>query len=94
MWTPNVKLRESDMLDIAPADAECLKLHDGDPVRVRSWHGQAVMPLRIDSRVKPGELFATCHAAEVFLNPLISPHRDSVVSTSEYKVVAVSIERA
>jgi formate dehydrogenase major subunit len=44
--------------------------------------------------VKPGELFATFHAAEVFLNNLTSPHRDHVVMTPEYKVVAVTIERA
>ena len=42
----------------------------------------------------PGELFATFHAAEVFLNQLTSPHRDNVVMTPEYKVVAVAVERA
>jgi formate dehydrogenase major subunit len=92
--TPNAKLREIDTLDIAPTDAVRLDLHEGDQVRVRSRHGQAVIPLRIDPRVKPGELFATFHAAEVFLNKLTSPHRDNVVMTPEYKVVAVAVERA
>ena len=94
MRTPNAKLRETDTLDIAPADAQNLGLHDGDRVRVRSRHGEAVIPLRLDPRVKPGELFATFHAAEVFLNQLTSPHRDTVVMTPEYKVVAVAVERA
>jgi len=94
MRTPNAKLRETDTLDIAPADAERLKLRDGDLVCARSRHGRAVMPLRIDSRIKAGELFASFHAAEVFLNHLTSPLRDSVVSTPEYKVVAVNVERA
>jgi formate dehydrogenase major subunit len=93
MRTPNAKLRETDTLDIAPADAKSLELHDGDRVRARSRHGEAVMPLRLDPRVKPGELFATFHAAEVFLNRLTSPHRDNVVMTPEYKVVAVAVER-
>jgi formate dehydrogenase major subunit len=62
-------------------------------VRVRSRHGEAVMPLKIDSRVKPGELFATFHAPEVFLNNLTGPYRDKVVMTPEYKVVAVRIEK-
>lgn len=92
--TPNATLRETDTLDIAPADAARLKLRDGDRVRVHSRHGEADIPLRIDARVKPGELFATFHAAEVFLNQLTSPHRDSVVMTPEYKVVAVSVEKA
>jgi formate dehydrogenase major subunit len=94
MRTPNATLRETDTLDIAPADVRSLGLHDGDRVRVRSRHGEAIIPLRLDSRMKPGELFATFHAAEVFLNQLTSPHRDKVVMTPEYKVVAVSLEKA
>ena len=94
MRTPNAKLRKTDTLDIAPADARRLELGNADSVRVRSRHGEAVISLRLDPRVKPGELFATFHAAEVFLNHLTSPHRDRVVMTPEYKVVAVSVEKA
>jgi formate dehydrogenase major subunit len=94
MRTPNVKLRETDTLDMSPVDAERFKLHDGDRVRVRSRHGEAIIPLRLDSRVKPRELFATFHAAEVFLNQLTSQHRDNTAMTPEYKVVAVAVERA
>jgi formate dehydrogenase major subunit len=93
MRTPNAALRATDTLDIAPADAGRLDLHDGEHVRVRSRHGEAIMPLRVDPRVKPGELFATFHAAEVFLNQLTSPHRDNIVMTPEYKVAAVNIDR-
>lgn len=93
MRTPNARLRETDTLDIAPADAARLNLSEGDRVRVRSRHGEAAIQLRIDPRVKSGELFATFHVAEVFLNQLTSPHRDNVVMTPEYKVVAVAVER-
>ena len=55
---------------------------------------EVTMPVRLDSRVKPGELFATFHAAEVFLNNLTSPRRDRVVMTPEYKVVAVNLKRS
>jgi hypothetical protein len=48
--------------------------------------GVAVMPIRITSSVKPGELFATFHFAEIFLNRVTSPHRDRHVRTPEYKV--------
>lgn len=94
MRTPNARLRGTDTLDIAPADASRLGLRDGERVRVRSRHGEACIPLRLDARVKPGELFATFHAVEVFLNRLTGPHRDTVVMTPEYKVVAVNVERA
>jgi formate dehydrogenase major subunit len=94
MRTSNAKLREADTLDISPADARRLDLHDGDRVRVRSRHGQAILPLRLDPHIKPGELFATFHTAAVFLNQLTGPHRDNVVMTPEYKVVAVAVERA
>ena len=93
MRTPNVRLRETDTLDMAPPDAERLGLCNGDRVRVRSRHGEAFIPLRLDPRVKPGELFATFHAAGIFLNHLTSVQRDRVVLTPEYKVVAVSVEK-
>ncbi|MFM1769981.1 MAG: hypothetical protein RJA22_2510, partial [Verrucomicrobiota bacterium] len=94
MRTPNAGLRGADTLDMSPGDAARLGLRDGQSVRVRSRHGDAVLPLRVDERVKAGELFATFHAAEVFLNRLTSPQRDRVVLTPEYKVVAVTVERA
>jgi len=59
---------------VAQEDARRLGLNDGDQVRVRSRHGEARMPVKLDSRVKLGELFATFHVAEVFLNNLTSPH--------------------
>lgn len=94
MRTPNAELRESDTLDMAPADARRLGLNDGERVCIRSRHGQAIIPLRIDSRVKVGELFATFHATEVFLNRVTGRSRDSVELTPEYKVVAVNVEKA
>ena len=94
MRTPNATLRATDTLDIAGADAERLGLRSGDCVRVRSRHGEATIGVRLDARMKPGELFATFHAAEVFLNQLTSPQRDRVVMTPEYKVVAVSVAKA
>jgi len=43
--------------------------------------------------VKPGELFATFHTSDVFLNRLVGSGRDDIVHTPEYKVVAVQIEK-
>jgi formate dehydrogenase major subunit len=91
--TRNLELHPSDFLDIAPQDAEKLGLIDGEKVRLRSAYGKAQLPIRGNSAVKPGELFATFHTAEVFLNNLTSPYRDKHTMTPEYKVTAVSIER-
>jgi formate dehydrogenase major subunit len=94
MRTPNEELRPADLLDISAADAERLKLHDGRKVEVCSRYGKAVLPIRITSTVRQGELFATFHTAEVFLNRVTSPHRDRYVKSPEYKVTAVRIEPA
>jgi formate dehydrogenase major subunit len=93
MRTANVKLRPEDLLDLSFDDAKRLKLHDGDRVRIRSRYGEATLTIRITSTVKPGELFATFHTAEVFLNRVTSPHRDRYVKSPEYKVTAVKIEK-
>lgn len=90
--TANVKLRPVDLLDISSEDAKRLDLNDGECVRIRSRYGDAVLPIRITSTVKPGELFATFHTAEVFLNRVTSPHRDRYAKSPEYKVTAVRIE--
>jgi formate dehydrogenase major subunit len=93
MRTRNRKLRPTDFLEIAPADADRLKLRKGERVLVQSRYGSASLPIRITRRVNPGELFATFHDAAVFLNRVTSPHRDRYVKTPEYKVTAVRIER-
>ncbi len=93
MRTANAELRAGDLLDISTTDADRLKFQNGDRVKVRSRYGESVLPIRITSTVKPGELFATFHTAEVFLNRLTSPHRDRYVKTPEYKVTAVQIEK-
>jgi formate dehydrogenase major subunit len=93
MRTPNAQLRPADLLDIAPAEAERLKVENGQRVRIRSRYGEAVIPIRITSAVKPGELFATFHTTEVFLNRVTGPHRDRYVQAPEYKVTAVTITK-
>ena len=92
--TPNSVLRPADVLDIAPGDAERLSVRDGKRVRLISRYGSAVLPLHIDDRMRPGELFATFHTSEVFLNRVTGPHHDQRAGTPEYKVTAVRMELA
>jgi formate dehydrogenase major subunit len=90
--TPNNELRPADVLDISPADAVAAGVHDGDRVRVVSQYGAAVLPVRVAHAVRAGQLFATFHTKEAFLNAVTGPHRDSVTGTPEYKLTAVRIE--
>jgi formate dehydrogenase major subunit len=91
--TRNVELRLTDYLDISAEDASELGIVNGDRVQVQSRDGEAILPARISPSVRPGELFATFHTAEAFLNRLTGPYRDSYVDAPEYKVTAVRVER-
>ena len=91
--TPNQELRPRDVLAMAPADAARLGLESGARVRVRSRHGETVLPVSLDDRVAPGQLFATFHTVEASLNRLTSSHRDGITDTPEYKVTAVQLQR-
>jgi formate dehydrogenase major subunit len=93
MRTPNAQLRSTDLLEIAPDDAERLQLQEGQRVRVTSRYGSVLMPVRITGSVKCGELFATFHDPAVFVNHLTSPQRDRYVKSPEYKVTAVKLEK-
>jgi formate dehydrogenase major subunit len=94
MRTPNVVLRDGDLLEMSPQDARRLDLEDREKVCVRSQYGEVVLPLKVTTKVKPGELFATFHSPDILLNKVTSPERDRVVGTPQYKVVAVAVEKA
>ena len=87
------ELRPSDLLEISPDDARAADLQDGDPVRVVSRYGNATLPIHVNAAIRPGELFATFHSADVLLNAVTGPQVDQVTGTPEYKVTAVRIER-
>ena len=92
--TANNVLRPSDTLDMAPTDAARLALRNGESVRVSSRYGSIVLPLRILEGIKPGEVFATFHRPDLFINRITSPHRDRLVNAPEYKVTAVHVEKS
>jgi formate dehydrogenase major subunit len=91
--TANNVLRPNDCLDISAEDAGRLGFSEGQRVRICSRYGQAILPIKIQDSVSPGELFATFHTPAVFLNLVTSPYRDTYVGTPEYKVTAVRLDR-
>jgi formate dehydrogenase major subunit len=92
--TKNNELRPADLLDVSPDDAKQLDVHDRDVVRVVSRYGYAMLPVRLNPAIQPGQMFATFQTSEVFLNALTGPHRDETTGTPEYKVTAVRVEPA
>jgi len=91
--TRNRDLRPGDFLDLSPRDAERLRLCDGECVRLHSRYGSATLPVKISDDLRSGELFATFHTPEVFLNLVTSSERDAVTAAPEYKRTAVQIEK-
>lgn len=93
MRTPNRKLRPTDLIMISKADSARLSITDGETVRLKSGHGEAVLPVEVTDKVKPGELFASFHDPAVFLNYATGPTRDRFTQAPEFKVTAVRIEK-
>jgi len=91
--TPNAVLQPGDVVEISAVDAIRHQLADGEVVRLRSRYGEATLPIAVSDRVRDGELFATFHTGEAFVNRLIGPHGDAITHTPEYKITAVRIER-
>ncbi len=91
--TKNIELRPTDLLYISPDDAEKLKISDDETVRVKSKFGGIEIPVQINQTVRRGELFATFHDPQIFLNRLTSSKRDRFVQTPEYKITAVRVEK-
>jgi formate dehydrogenase major subunit len=87
----NHMLRPSDLLDMAPADADRLGLRDGEAARIVSRYGETTLPVHCSDAMVTGQLFATFHSAGA-VNMVTGPHRD-FVGTPEYKLTAVRLER-
>jgi formate dehydrogenase major subunit len=91
--TGNAALRPRDTLDVSTADATRLSLSEGEVVIIESHHGQAQLPVRIDPAVRSGELYATFHTPESFVNRLTGDDGDPITHTPELKRTAVRISR-
>jgi formate dehydrogenase major subunit len=87
------ELRESDLVDMSPADAGAADLRDGDQIRLVSRYGATTLPVRVTAAMRAGELFATFHTAAAMVNDVTGPHGDRITGTPEYKVTAVRIEK-
>ena len=85
-------LRPTDTLSIHPDDARRLNIANHQLVRLISRHGEATIQAEFSTSVRPGDLFATFHSPNVFLNRVVSDVRDRFVGTPQYKVTAVRVD--
>lgn len=92
--TGNLRLVADETVDIEPGDAAALGLNDGDPVRLGSRHGTAVLQARITDEVEPGQVFAAFHFPGASVNSLTSGVEDEVTGCPEYKLTAVRLSRS
>jgi predicted molibdopterin-dependent oxidoreductase YjgC len=87
-------LRRGETLDISPEDAQRYGVREGEPVRVSSRRGSIVIPVRIDSGLRPGLVFTTFHFNdEIATNLLTIDVTDPKSGTAEFKACAVRIEK-
>lgn len=59
-------LNPGPFVEIHPQDAASLGIVDGDAVEVASRRGRAVLPAKVDDRVRPGDCFAPFHWNDLF----------------------------
>ncbi len=92
--TPNLELLPEELLEINPADAARLGVHDRGRATLTSRRGSIEVRTDVTERVAPGELFMAFHFPEAGANTLTSHASDEFTSCPEYKVTAVRLAPA
>ncbi len=93
------RLNPGAFLQIHPADAAQLGVHQGGLVKVASRRGFAVYPAHVTPRVRPGECFAPIHWNDQFgenlgVNATTSEAVDEISLQPELKFSAVALTKA
>ncbi len=86
------------VLDVNPADLARHRLVEGDLVELRSRHGRLVLPVRADTRLRPGDVFLPMHWGERALNgaganALTQRAIDPLSKQPELKATAIRLTR-
>ena len=87
------RLKPSSYLDMNPLDAEEAGLAEDDIVRLTSPHGTVLLPLKLETSMQRGYLFAPIHYSEPNFNSLMSAVPiDTKARMPALKVVPVKVE--
>jgi len=92
--TANVAWYKDDLLEMNPDDASSRSINDGDLVEIKSRKGKITQIVRITGRVPRGVVCTTFHSPEYMTNILTTEYADWATETPEFKVTAVSVEKA
>jgi formate dehydrogenase alpha subunit len=88
------KLKPSSFMDMNPEDAEVDGFSEGDIVRVTSPHGSVQLPLKINTSMQTGYLFAPIHFSEPNFNSLMSAVPiDPKARMPALKVIPVKLQK-
>ncbi|MFW0794932.1 bifunctional nitrate reductase/sulfite reductase flavoprotein subunit alpha [Gordonia sp. CPCC 205515] len=90
------KLNPGPFIEVNPADAQARGISDGNPVRVTSRRGNAVLPAVVTDRVRPGNCFAPFHWSDMFgpdvaINAVTNDAVDPESLQPEFKSCAVEL---
>ena len=86
------KLVPEGFIEISPADAERLKIGEGQKVWVASRRGKIEIAAHISERMAEGTLFLAFHYREAPANRLTIAALDPIAKIPEFKVCAVKVE--
>lgn len=88
--------QDEPLLDVHPADAEQLRLVAHGLAQVESPHGMTVLPIRVTSRQRRGEVFAPMHWTDRFtsagpIGRVVGATTDPVSGQPEMKATPVAV---
>lgn len=87
-------IRYGEAIDLSPADAQRLRIEDGEWVLVSSPRGSVEMPARIQVDLPVGLTFTTFHFPElVDVNLLTNDAWDRKSGTAEFKAASIRVEK-
>jgi predicted molibdopterin-dependent oxidoreductase YjgC len=81
------------LIEISPADAQSMKIDEGEKVKVISRRGDLEAKVKITDRSPKGTIFIPFHYAEASANRLTLTALDPVAKIPELKVCAVRVEK-
>ena len=87
------KIAPECLIEISAADAQALKIAEGERVKVLSRRGDLEARIKITERSPQGTIFIPFHYAEAAANRLTQTGLDPVAKIPELKVCAVRIEK-
>ena len=87
-----VRMRDADVLQIHPEDADRRSISDGDVVTVTSDHGSVSVEADVTPAIRTGTVFMSFHFADPLVNRLTGDTLDPVAKIPEYKHSSVRVE--